>query len=212
LYRRSCKQESSIKLNDIFNESSNYFSPAAVEAVISAAEVGSVQQLIKYNLLIMPLVKQLILLIVIEIQILMFVSVIQLLMIVIEMNIVKNESQILFFEIEIQSLNLESEPKIHTFVSEIQFVSGILLIFVVEIQFLISETQKQMLSQFILFMIATIGPGNTWKFRRWTGLVANAHMHLNHHYCYYLPLLPMLRWLPLYSTRSIPLCPYRVFH
>nr|QHR86526.1 hypothetical protein Q903MT_gene528 [Picea sitchensis] len=144
----------------------------------------------------MPLVKQLILLIVIEIQILMFVSVIQLLMIVIEMNIVKNESQILFFEIEIQSLNLESEPKIHTFVSEIQFVSGILLIFVVEIQFLISETQKQMLSQFILFMIATIGPGNTWKFRRWTGLVANAHMHLNHHYCYYLPLLPMLRWLP----------------
>jgi len=129
LYRRSCKQESSIKLNDIFNESSNYFSPAAVEAVISAAEVGSVQQLIKYNLLIMPLVKQLILLIVIEIQILMFVSVIQLLMIVIEMNIVKNESQILFFEIEIQSLNLESEPKIHTFVSEIQFVSGILLIF-----------------------------------------------------------------------------------
>lgn len=129
MYRRSCKQESSIKLNDIFNESSNYFSPAAVEAVISAAEVGSVQQLIKYNLLIMPLVKQLILLIVIEIQILMFVSVIQLLMIVIEMNIVKNESQILFFEIEIQSLNLESEPKIHTFVSEIQFVSGILLIF-----------------------------------------------------------------------------------
>lgn len=129
MYRRSCKQESSIKLNYIFNESSNYFSPAAVEAVISAAEVGSVQQLIKYNLLIMPLVKQLILLIVIEIQILMFVSVIQLLMIVIEMNIVKNESQILFFEIEIQSLNLESEPKIHTFVSEIQFVSGILLIF-----------------------------------------------------------------------------------
>jgi len=58
------------------------------------------------------------------------------------------------------------------FVSEIQFVSGILLIFVSEIQFLISETQKQMLSQFILLMIATIGPGKTWKFRRWTWLVA----------------------------------------
>jgi len=94
---------------------------------------------------------------------------------------------------------------------------GILIIMrlVVEIQFLISETQKQMLSKFLLFMIATIGPGNTWKFRRWTGLVANAHMHLNHHYCYYLPLLPTyakVATLPFYSTRSIPLCPYRVFH
>ena len=57
-----------------------------------------------------------------------------------------------------------------------------------------------MLSQFLLLIISTRGYQHLEVSS--LDLVANAHMHLNHHYCYYLPLLPMLRWLPY---PSIPL-------